>query len=731
MTQRGPLSGSFLDNGDLELKEILGRGGMGVVYRGRQVSLDRVVAVKFLLLENVPESERQDAANRLHDEARAAARIRHKNLVEIISMGVDDEVGPYIVYEYLPGGTLKAKVEDDGPMEWKIFYRNVGRGLLQALGELHKAGIIHRDVKPENVLASENGCYKLGDLGLALFQGRSANTLAGTLYGTPGYLAPERVSEDSGDLGLGSDLYSAAVLMVEAVTGSLPFHGRSSVEIISDQLKRKVDKQALAGRGLPKEVSRVLARALSRNPRRRPKKAADFIKQLDEATFGKAQSTVKRAITKKVQRSNKVFVIMAIVLILSTIGGAYHFFKKRHRQVKRLGPEFKKLRQKAIAGKVAPQTIGLMVLESELAARLKLAETTKADTAGVLYLARYCQDKKLYDKALEFYGLLSKSEQSPLPFFQILEAMTLCAQNGNEWKEFSRILPTMQSGEHSSEEADLLRLRMAQAIIEQYISETHRQRDKRGRAKAFVSVETLQEALMMLRRGKHAKEEMLALELQMTALAFQTGNTDKEELIKLTKEVVNNERLSLVQINELLRRAVFILNYAYMPAEEDMNRNIAWLDELLEKNKDPDEKAQLLACKSAVLIKSLTDLGRPTKKRGARALQAAQEALGYAQRPNVRAYAHTTKAWILARSSRYEEAWRTFKSVSKKNIEAKQLWWYLRVRGGLESYDNDFQKAMATHRQALECAPPELTHYIRLVHAGSVASSAGFIVPGQ
>ena len=726
-----PLSGSFLDNGDLELKEILGRGGMGVVYRGRQVSLDRVVAIKLLLLEKVPESERQDAANRLHDEAQAAARIRHKNLVEIISLGVDDKMGPYIVYEFLPGGTLKAKVEKDGPMEWKTFYRHVGRGLLQALGELHKVGIIHRDVKPENVLASEDGSYKLGDLGLALFQGRSANTLAGTLYGTPGYLAPERVSEHSEVLGSGSDLYSAAVLMVESVTGSLPFHGRSSVEIISDQLKRKVDKRALAGRGLPKEVSRVLARALSRNPRRRPKTAAEFIKQLDEATFSKAKSTTKQAITKKVQKSNNILVILAILLVMCTIGGLHHFLRKGSRTVKRLGPEFQKLRQKAIAGSVAPQTIGSMVLESELATRLKLVETTKADTAGLLYLARFCQDKKIFDKALTFYGRLAKNEQRPLPFAKILAAMTFCANKGNEWKEFSRILPTLHSGKLSAEEGDLLRLRMAQAIIEQYISETHRQRDKRGRAKAGVSVETLQEALLMLRRGKHAKEEKLALELQLTALAFQTGDNDKEELIKLTKEVLKNEGLPLVQVNELLRRAVFILNYAYMPAEEDMMRNIAWLDELLERNKDPDEKAQLLACKSAVLIKSLTDLGRPTPQRGAKALQAAQEALKLSQKVNVRAYALATKAWILARSSRYEEAWRTFRKINKKDIEAKQLWWYLRVKGGLESYDQDYQKAMATHRQALECAPPELTHYIRLVHAGSVASSAGFIVPGQ
>ena len=734
LSQRGPLSGSFLGDGDVELKEILGKGGMGVVYRGRQVVLDREVAVKMLLFQNLPERERQDAANRLHDEARAAARIRHKNLVEIISMGVDESHGPYIVYEYLPGSTLKDKVEKDGPMEWKTFYEKVGRGLLQALGELHKVGVIHRDVKPENVLQSANGSYKLGDLGLALFQGRSANTIAGTLYGTPGYLAPERVCDESGQLGTGSDLYSAAVLMVEAVTGSLPFHGRSSVEIISDQLKRKVDGKSLAGRGLPREVSRVLARALSRNPQRRPKTAAQFIELLDEATFDEKKNSPRLTKPAPVEERNgkQSFAIGAFVLFLLLVLFSRHpYFFKEEKARQRLGPEFQKLRQEAIDGKVGSDLVGGMVLQSELGQRLGLPEETSEKTAGFLYLARFCHDKKNFGKALEFYLQLGQCEQRVLSLPQILELAVQCARAGKEWKQLTRLLPRLQKDGLSSKEASLLRLRMAQSLIERYICETHGQRLKKGRTKLDVSVETLHEALDILHTCSNCGQDLLVFQLQLTVLAFQTRESDKGELVDLVSKIIKNETLPQNEVNELVRKAVFILSYAYMPAEEDMKRNVAWLEELLQKSSNEDEKALLLAYKSAMLIKSLTDLGKPTEERAVSALQVAKEALALAKEPKTRAYGATTKAWILARMKKNKEAWQCLESVRRKDVDEKDLWWYLRVKGGLEAYDNDYQKALSTHVRAVDCAPPELTHYIRLVHAGSVAAAAGLFVPGQ
>ncbi len=734
MPKDGPLTGVTLEEGAYRLYEILGQGGMGVVYRGLQVKLDRTVAVKLLLLNSLPEKERAEAAHRLHDEARAAARIRHRHLVEIIAMGEDKKHGPYIVYEFLPGGTLKDYVEQEGPMEWKSFYKKVGRGLLQALSELHEVGVIHRDIKPENMLADDKGRFKLGDLGLALFQGRSANTIAGTLYGTPGYLAPERVAETSEKLGIRSDLYSAAVLMVEMVTGTLPFQGRSSVEIISDQLKRKFDGNSLSCQGLPRSVSRVLARALARNPAKRPATAKEFIKLLDDVTFSKkSQSRIKTQQAEKPGNKRPYVAIGLIVAVLCLF--LAHKFLLSHRPSGKLPTksiDLTKHRKAALSGKSSAAELGKLVLQSDVSRRMKLAAGTSPKVAGLLYLARYCEQKKSYHQALVHYlKLLAEGSQNSVEIVSILSACAKNAALADEWLELADKLKKTQN-KYKIEFRPMLRYRRAEALIASYISETHGRRAKNSRARSgSAPMERIEEALTLLRREYPKELWENCFSLHLTALGLLGRDKRKAELVGLINELISNDERPVTPKVTLVTKAAAIMGYAYLPSDSDMNTVIGWLDKLKEKETTPDQKALLLAYKSAMTIKSTQDQGEPNRYRAKLALTIVENALRLAKEPSTRAYVNTTRAWILARNRKKKKAWSVLMSIPNGTVAKKHRWWYLRVKGGLEVFKGLCKEAAIHHRQAIDCAPPELTHYIRLVHTSTMAASAGLFIPGQ
>jgi len=224
------------------------------------------VALKVLLAVIGAEGDIADEAARLRDEAAAAGKLRHPGLVSVLDAGDDPAVGPYVVYEYMSRGTLRDRLSDCGPLGWSEAARLVGRPLFAALAALHDHGVVHRDVKPENLLAGDDGTYKLGDFGLAHFGGRSARTATGLVVGTPGYVAPEAFVRGAGRPGPEADLYAAAVTMVEAATGRLPFDVAGSGSRLQAQLHSDVPARRLAAMGCPPAWTALLSRLLSRRP---------------------------------------------------------------------------------------------------------------------------------------------------------------------------------------------------------------------------------------------------------------------------------------------------------------------------------------------------------------------------------------------------------------------------------------------------------------------------------
>ncbi|MBX3442272.1 MAG: serine/threonine protein kinase [Planctomyces sp.] len=222
--------------GDYELIEELGRGGMGIVYLARQISLNRAVAVKMILRGEL--ASPADVA-RFRAEAESAARLEHPNIVAIYDVG-EDEGRPYFSMQHVPGTTLGRKLLDGPlpPREAAALLVPVCRAIAHA----HRRGILHRDLKPSNVLIDPHGCPFVTDFGLAkrLRGDEPASaagqhptiTRSGDILGTPGYIAPEQAAGDRGEITPATDVYSLGAILYAAITGRAPFQSASPVDTL-------------------------------------------------------------------------------------------------------------------------------------------------------------------------------------------------------------------------------------------------------------------------------------------------------------------------------------------------------------------------------------------------------------------------------------------------------------------------------------------------------------------
>jgi eukaryotic-like serine/threonine-protein kinase len=248
-------------SGRYELGSLLGHGGMGTVRDATDRRLGRPVAVKILRAEL---AEQTTARRRFETEAHAAARLAHPNVVMVFDSGEDDGI-PYLVMERLPGRTLADELAA-GPMSLERV-REVARGILAALAAAHAAGIIHRDIKPGNVLLTEQGHVKVSDFGIAKTVDDLDQTQTAELVATPGYLAPERLAGEPASQQ--SDLYSVGVLLYEALAGRRPFEGDTPLAVMRAIEGGHAEPLTSRRPGLPPEIVSLVERAMSLDPRRR------------------------------------------------------------------------------------------------------------------------------------------------------------------------------------------------------------------------------------------------------------------------------------------------------------------------------------------------------------------------------------------------------------------------------------------------------------------------------
>ncbi|WP_305091711.1 Stk1 family PASTA domain-containing Ser/Thr kinase [Prescottella sp. R16] len=237
----------------------IARGGMSTVYRGMDLRLDRPVAIKVM--------DPQFAADpqflaRFEFEARAVARLAHPGLVGVHDQGRDGE-HVFLVMELVEGGTLRELLRERGPMPPHAVAA-VARPVLEALAVAHRAGLVHRDVKPENVLISHAGDVKIADFGLVRAIAASNTTSRSVILGTAQYLSPEQVTTGTADAR--SDVYAAGVLMFEMLTGATPFTGDTSLSIAYQRIDNDVPEPSSLIDGVPPAFDELVVRATERDP---------------------------------------------------------------------------------------------------------------------------------------------------------------------------------------------------------------------------------------------------------------------------------------------------------------------------------------------------------------------------------------------------------------------------------------------------------------------------------
>ncbi|WP_203135532.1 Stk1 family PASTA domain-containing Ser/Thr kinase [Microbacterium sp. JZ31] len=271
--QVDPLIGRLVD-GRYRVRARIARGGMATVYVATDLRLERRVALKVMHGHLSDDSVFQ---SRFIQEARSAARLSDPHVVNVFDQGQDGELA-YLVMEYLPGITLRELLKEQRRLTVTQTI-TIMDAVLSGLAAAHRAGLIHRDVKPENVLLAEDGRIKIGDFGLA--RASSANTATGQqLLGTIAYLAPELVTRGTADAR--SDIYALGILLYEMLAGEQPYKGEQPMQIAFQHATDSVPRPSVKNPGVPEQLDELVLWATEKNPDERPSDAQEMLERLRE-----------------------------------------------------------------------------------------------------------------------------------------------------------------------------------------------------------------------------------------------------------------------------------------------------------------------------------------------------------------------------------------------------------------------------------------------------------------
>jgi serine/threonine-protein kinase len=277
-TLSGPSAGQLLD-GRYRVGSWIARGGMATVYLGIDTKLDRTVALKIAHPELAGD---QEFVRRFMGEARSVARLSSPNVVAVYDQGSDRDL-LYLVMEYVAGRTLRELLRERGALGPREAL-DIIDGVLTGLAAAHQAGIVHRDVKPENVLLGDGGVVKVADFGLARAASGISHTRTGMLIGTAAYLAPEQVARSISDAR--TDVYAAGVMLFEMLTGTQPHTGDSPLAVAHKHVNDVVPAPSRLVPGLPSSLDALVAMATSRDPELRPADAGQFLRAIADVRRG-------------------------------------------------------------------------------------------------------------------------------------------------------------------------------------------------------------------------------------------------------------------------------------------------------------------------------------------------------------------------------------------------------------------------------------------------------------
>ena len=310
-----PLSGRY------ELEEIIGTGGMSVVYRAWDLKYDREVAVKVLRSELV---EDEDFVRRFNMEAQAASQMMHPNIVSMLDVGRDEETR-YIVMEYVRGMTLKDLIRHQGKLKISRAVQ-IALKILAAIDHAHKNKIVHRDIKPQNILMDREGNVKVADFGIARTVNSASGTKAGgNVMGSVHYFSPEQANGLVADEK--SDLYSVGVVLYEMVTGEVPFDGETAVSVALKHINETPRLPSELNEEVSKGLEEVILKALTKDVSKRYQSAVEFATDLKRALkmpmggfIRKSAADIKKNAAKG--EGVKTFMKVLVITLIGAVLGA-------------------------------------------------------------------------------------------------------------------------------------------------------------------------------------------------------------------------------------------------------------------------------------------------------------------------------------------------------------------------------------------------------------------------
>jgi len=309
-------------NGRYELGEQVGKGGMAVTYRARDTLLNRTVAVKVMREQF---SSDPTFVERFRREAQAAAGLTHENIAGIYDTGTDGELH-YIVMEFVEGENLEERLRRDGPLAPQAAI-GVALQVVAALEAAHRRGIVHRDIKPHNILVNREGRVKVTDFGIAKAIAASSQTETGLIMGSVHYFSPEQARGDPA--GPQSDLYSLGCVLFEALTGRRPFEGANPVAVAHKQIYDPPPLPSEFRPDLPEEVESIVLKCLEKSLARRYASAAELRSYLENARERLAERTSRersrRAPAATGRRWRQALAWVGLVIAIAAIAAAAYF----------------------------------------------------------------------------------------------------------------------------------------------------------------------------------------------------------------------------------------------------------------------------------------------------------------------------------------------------------------------------------------------------------------------
>lgn len=261
--------------GRYEIQEQVGIGGMANVYKARDLIDDITVAVKILKDEYI---QNEEFLRRFRNEAKAIAGLSHPNIVKVYDVIYNDDV-PAIVMEYIDGITLKEYIEREGILKWKEALHYTVQ-ILRALQHAHDKGIVHRDIKPQNIMLLMDGTIKVMDFGIARFARFETKTISGKVIGSVHYISPEQACGDVTDHK--TDIYSIGVMLFEMLTGRLPFEADAAVSVAMMQVSKTPARPREINDTIPEGLEEIILKAMQKDTKLRYQSAAEMLRDIDE-----------------------------------------------------------------------------------------------------------------------------------------------------------------------------------------------------------------------------------------------------------------------------------------------------------------------------------------------------------------------------------------------------------------------------------------------------------------